>query len=32
MLYLAFLAWMLGLGVLLNLGHGAARHMKASAA
>ena len=31
-LYLAFLAWMLGLGVLLNLGHGAARDMKASAA
>jgi hypothetical protein len=32
MLYLAFLAWMLGLGVLLNLGRGAARHMKVSAA
>jgi hypothetical protein len=32
MLYLAFLAWMLGLGVLLNFGHGAARDMKPSAA
>jgi len=32
MLYLAFLAWMLVVGVLLNLGHGAARQMKASAA
>lgn len=32
MLYLAFLAWMLGLGILLNLGHGAVRHLKARAA
>jgi hypothetical protein len=31
-LYLAFLAWMLGLSALLNLGHGTARYMRASPA